>query len=369
MFELRSANSPEERHGSAYDFGTHCGESRVGVTRRSALRFLAFAPLLALLCTHALALDRHRTIGQFSHTAWTVREGAQILALLQSMPMKVVSQFLQPLILSRTVWFMLLCAAIPSLLLWVVFALRLRQVTGQLRARLAERERIARELHDTLLQSIHGLILRFQTATERLPVDEPVRLLLEEALGESDRVLADGRDLVLELKVSSTQASELPKALAVVGEALKEDHPAAFRVVVCGEPRELQAVVRDEAYRIGREALTNAFQHSKAAQIEVEIAYNLAELRIGILDDGCGIDTSILKHGHRSGQWGLPGIRERAQKVGAHFDVWTRPGGGTEVELRVPAAIAYRSVADVSRWQWLRRLVTGALILRPPPRT
>lgn len=361
--------------------GTHRGESRAGATRQLAcVCSLALAPLVALLCTQAFALDRNRAIDQFHHTAWTVREGVpgQIFALPpQSMPIHddgVWSEagwaldFLPPLTFSRTVWFMLLCVAAASSLLWVVFALRLRQLTGQLRARLAERERIARELHDTLLQSIHGLILRFQIATERLPVDEPARMLLEEALSESDRVLAEWRDLVLDLKVSSTQASELPHALAVVGEVLKEDHPAAFRVVVYGEPRELHAVVRDEAYRIGREALTNAFQHSKAARIEVEIAYNLAELRIGILDDGCGIDTNILKHGHRSGQWGLPGIRQRAQKVGAHFDVWTRPGGGTEVELRIPAAIAYPSVADVSRWQWLRRLVTGALIVQPPPR-
>jgi len=358
------------------------GESRAGVIKRSAfVRSRVLATLVALLYTHAFALDGHRTIGHFSQSAWTIHEGVpgQILERPPlSTPMRddgVWSEarwaldFLQPLTSSRTVWFLLLCVAATSLLLWAVFALRQRRVTAQLRARLTERERIARDLHDTLLQSIHGLILRFQIATERLPVDEPARLLLEEALSESDRVLAEGRDLVLDLKVSSTQASELPQALAVVGEALKEDHPAAFRVVVCGKPRELHAVARDEAYRIGREALTNAFQHSKAARIEVEIAYNLAELRIGILDDGCGIDTNILKQGQRSGQWGLPAIRERAQKVGAHFDVWTRPGGGTEVELRIPAAIAYRSVVDVSRWPWLRRLVTGALILRPPPRT
>lgn len=130
--------------------------------------------------------------------------------------------------------------------------------------------------------------------------------MLEEALGESDRVLAEGRDLVLDLRISSTEASELPRAMAIVGEALKEDHRADFRVVVYGEPRELHAAVRTEAYRIGREALSNAFQHSKAARIEVEIAYNLAELRIGILDDGCGIDTNILKQGYQSGHWGCP---------------------------------------------------------------
>jgi signal transduction histidine kinase len=357
---------------------THRGESRAGVASRPAfVRSLALGSLAAVLCMHAFALDRNRTIGQFYHTTRTVRERApsQVLGLApQSMPIKAVSQslwsykgFLQ-LTFFRTIWFMLLGVAAASLLLWLVFALRLRKVTGQLQARLAERERIARELHDTLLQSIHGLILRFQIATERLPVDEPARLLLEEALSESDRVLAEGRDLVLDLRVSSTQASELPHALAIVGEALKEDHPADFRVVVYGEPRELHAAVRAEAYRIGREALSNAFQHSKAARIEVEIAYNLAELRIGILDDGCGIDTNILKQGHQSGHWGLPAIRERAQTIGAQFDVWTRPGGGTEVELRIPAAIAYRSVGDFSRWQWLRGLVTGALIVRPPRR-
>ena len=150
---------------------------------------LALTPLVGLPCTPAFALDRDRTTSQFYHTAWTAREGAAGLSILFS------TAFF------HTVWFMLLCVIAASGVLWILFALRLRQLTRQLQARLAvqlaERERVARELHDALLQSMGGLILRFQTATERIPQNDPTRQMLEEALKQSDEVLAEGRELFL----------------------------------------------------------------------------------------------------------------------------------------------------------------------------
>ena len=112
-------------------------------------------------------------------------------------------------------------------------------------------------------------------------------------------------------------------------------------------------------YQIGREALVNAFRHSLAQKIETEITFARTELRLRVRDDGCGVDGEILGLGHPSGRWGLPGMYERARKIGAHLEVWSRPGLGTEVEVRVPASIAYCSSGKASRWQWLRRLATG----------
>ena len=314
----------------------------VSAIHRGVIKGLGLPPLLGLLCTQAFALDRDRTISQFYHTAWTVGEGAPFF---------------------RTVWFMLLCVMAAGGLVGLLFALRLRQLTRQLQARLAERlaerERIARELHDTLLQSMGGLILRFQTAAERIPQNDPTRQMLEEALKQSDKVLAEGRELLLGLRSSSSEANDLPEAFAAVGQELRQEHPADFCVVVNGDPRELHPVVHDEVYRIGREAIANCFQHANAKRCETEINYDPTQLRIAIRDDGRGVKQTILEAAHRSGGWGMPGMFERASKIGAHLEVWSRPGLGTEIEVRVPAVIAYRSTTNASRWQWLRRLATG----------
>jgi signal transduction histidine kinase len=315
----------------------------VSAIHRGVIKGLALAPLLGLLYTHAFGLDR--TISQFYHS------GAGAARVLPA------PAFFQ------TVWFMLSCVAGASGLVGLLFALRLRQLTRRFQARLAEqlaeRERIARELHDTLLQSVGGLILQFQTATERIPRDDPTRQMLEEALKQSDEVLAEGRERLLELRITSAEANELPQAFAAVGLELRRDHPSEFRVVVNGNPRELHPNVREELYRIGREAIANCFQHAQAERCETEINYDSSQLRIGIRDDGCGVEETILEAGDRSGRWGLTGMYERARKIGAHLEVWSRRGVGTEVEVRVPASIAYRSRGDVSRWQWLRRLATG----------
>jgi signal transduction histidine kinase len=319
----------------------------VSAIHRGAIKGLALAPLPGLLCTRAFALDR--TISQFYHTAWTVRVGA---------PGPLI-----PPTFFQTVWFMLLCVLAASGLLWLLLALRLRRLTRQLQARLAEqlaeRERIARELHDTLLQSVGGLILQFQTATERISRDDPTRQMLEEALKQSDEVLAEGRERLLELRIISAEANELPQALAAVGLELRRDHPSQFRVVVNGNPRKLHPNVREELYRIGREAIANCFQHAHAERCETEINYDSGQLRIGIRDDGCGVEETMIEASDRSGRWGLPGMYERARKIGAHLEVWSRRGVGTEVEVSVPASIAYRADGNVSRWQWLRRLATG----------
>lgn len=245
----------------------------------------------------------------------------------------------------QTRWFYGLCALACLMVLRLLYVLRIRQVTaqlhGRLEERLAERERIARELHDTLLQSVQGLVLRFRAAVSRLPQQEPARPALEKALDRADDVLIEGRDRVKYIRSSPSGDLDLPQAIAATGEELAAEQPARFRSTVEGAPRTLHPIVREEAMFIAREALTNAFRHSGARQIEAEVSYGHSELRVRIRDDGRGIDVDVVREGGREGHWGLLGMRERAKKIHATLTVWSRPGAGTEIDVHLPAHIAY----------------------------
>ena len=257
-----------------------------------------------------------------------------------SLPFTIAPAFYQ------TKWFYGLCALVCLAFLRLLYMVRIRQVSAQVRGRLeerlAERERIARDLHDTLLQSVQGLVLRLRAAVSRMPTQEPNRALMEQALERADEVLAEGRDRVKYLRLSSHD-TDLPQALAALGEELAIEQTAHFRSTVEGMPRDLHPIVREEATFIAREALINAFKHANAHQIEVEISFGEAELRTRIRDDGEGIHADLLQQGGREGHWGLLGMRERAKKIRATVTIWSKPGAGTEVDLRVPAHIAYRS--------------------------
>ena len=257
----------------------------------------------------------------------------------------------------QTGWFVALCLAAGGLALWWCVRVRIRQVTARMRAshadRTAERERIARELHDTLLQGTQGLILQFQAAANDIAEGNPTRDKLEKALDRADALMAEGRDRVMDLRVPADAMRDLPEAFAAAGSELAQGRSVAFRTVAEGTPRELVRHVQDEAYSIGREALINAFRHAEAQCIEVQLIHAQEGFRIRVRDDGRGIDPDALEAGSRPRHWGLPGMRERAQQIGAKLDIWSRPGAGTEIELRIPAAVAYRRPA--SSRGWLRR--------------
>jgi signal transduction histidine kinase/ligand-binding sensor domain-containing protein len=245
----------------------------------------------------------------------------------------------------QSLTFKLLCAALAAGMLALLYHLRLRMVMQQIKnrlyERLAERERIARDLHDTFFQAIQGLLLRFNTATSMLRSDEPARVILEDALRKSDDVMKEGRELVLDLRTGVSETSSLSESFAAAEEEFRRIGDAKYRVILSGETRELHPVVRQEAYSLGREALVNAFRHSHASNIEAELIYEPSELRLRFRDDGIGIDPCILREGSRTNHWGLPGMRERAQKIGARIDIWSHQGAGTEVEIRIPASVAY----------------------------
>ncbi|HEY6879231.1 MAG TPA: ATP-binding protein, partial [Polyangiales bacterium] len=176
-------------------------------------------------------------------------------------------------------------------------------------------------------------------------------------LDRADLILAEGRDAVLDLRDPDARISDLPESLTEVGNELAASNGPAFSTIVEGTPRPLSPIVRDEAYSIGREALINAFQHSQAAQIEVQLNYGQHSFTLQVRDDGKGIDATTLRTGQKAGHWGLTGMRERAREIGGKLDIWSGSRPGTEIQLQIPARIAYRpsDSVRVARWKFWRR--------------
>ena len=251
--------------------------------------------------------------------------------------------------LFQTRWFQVLCLAAFVTALAAIYQWRMLYLAHQFEirteTRIDERTRIARDLHDTLLQSFQGLLLKFHSVTYDLP-DRPAEAqkTLESAIEQARRAITDGRDAIQGLR-SRAIASDLAQAITVLGEEvgahLNRDHPTDFCVQVEGTPRDLAPLLQDDVYRIVGEALRNAFRHSHARRIEVEIRYDERQLRLRIRDDGKGIDPKFLSAGGRSGHFGLAGMHERAKLLGAKLAVWSELDSGAEVELTVPASKAY----------------------------
>jgi signal transduction histidine kinase/ligand-binding sensor domain-containing protein len=256
----------------------------------------------------------------------------------------------------QTTTFWVVAAVAGIVLLAGLYQLRLREAAARLNARLeerlAERERIARDLHDTLLQGFQGLILRFHNAMMSIPEREPARQLMESALDRADEVLAEGRDRVVNLHACFDEAGDLAKSLAQAGDEIANGSEVKVSVTAEGRAQTLDPTALDEIYCIGREAMVNAVRHSKGRSVEVEVDYAAWELRLRIRDDGRGIDPNILQSG-RAGHIGLAVMRERAERIGGQLDIISGPGAGTEIELKVPAAKAYRGILAESAWRRL----------------
>jgi signal transduction histidine kinase/ligand-binding sensor domain-containing protein len=250
----------------------------------------------------------------------------------------------------QTLWFETLCAIAGIGVLWLSYRLRLHYMTQRLNLRmeerLNERTRIARDLHDTLLQSFQGVLLKFHAVSFMLPHrPEDARATLEGAIEQASRAIIEGRDAVQGLRSSGLATKNLAEALGTVGAELvstKEgENRPDFKVRVQGSAVSLVPLVRDEIYRIAVEALRNAFRHALARYIEVDIHYEKRQIRLQVRDDGRGIDQKVLGEGQREGHHGLPGMYERAKLIGGAVAVWSEIDSGTEIELTVPASIAY----------------------------
>jgi len=220
-----------------------------------------------------------------------------------------------------------------------------QQFEMTLEARVEERTRIARELHDTLLQTLLGVLLQLKAVSQLLP-ERPMEAKedLGSAIEQAADAITEGRDAVQELRRSTVRSNDLALAIGTFGQDLRADStiaPPAFRVAVEGESRDLHPVFQDEVYKIAAEALRNAFRHAHARQVEVEIRYDDEQFRLRVRDDGKGIDPALLSGQAIEGHYGLQGMRERAALIGGQLRVWSELDAGTEVELRVTAATAY----------------------------
>lgn len=255
-----------------------------------------------------------------------------------------------------TAWFRILAISGILASLFYLYRFRVsalaRQFNIRLEERVGERVRIARELHDTLLQTIQGLMLRLQALYEMLPPGES-KDKLEKTMEIGDRAIIEGRSTVRDLR-STLVTARLATAIRALGDELGAGNYATFRLVLEGQPRDLNPIVRDELYRIAREALRNAFAHARAQHIEAEITYDDRLLRLRIRDDGDGIPQEILEAG-RSGHFGLAGIRERARQIGSKLTISSAAGDGTEIELIIAGSIVYSKPSGGSRFARFRR--------------
>jgi signal transduction histidine kinase len=261
----------------------------------------------------------------------------------------------------QTRWFRALCAAMAAFVIVALYRLRMYHLTRQLnlrfQERLAERTRIAQELHDTLLQGFVSASMQLDVAEDQLPEDSPTKPVLRRVLQLMGRVTEEGRSALRGLRTADHDSRDLELAFSRMRQELAIDDNIGYRVIANSDRRPLRPAIRDEVYRIGREALVNAFRHAKPNTVEVEVEYASRYLRIMVRDDGCGIDPHVLNAG-RQGHWGLPGMRERSERIGATLRLRSRIGAGTEVELTVPSAVAFESQSHrpVSHWfTWLNR--------------
>lgn len=286
---------------------------------------------------------RFRVIASNSEGVWNSSEAA--------VSIEIVPAFWQ------TQWFKFAAVAGCGLMVIAVYQLRLRRVTTRLNLRfeerLAERTRIAQDLHDTLLQGFLSASMQVHAATDRLPDDSAVKPALTRAVQLMRQVIQEGRNTLRGLRSRDPGSADLARAFLQVPQELGSEETsgkgAAFRVIVDGQQQPLRPLLRDEAYRIGREALINAFRHSHANHIEIELNYTSGRFRVFVRDDGSGIDPKTLQTG-RDGHWGLSGMSERAERIGARLHVLSRASAGTEVELDVPGKVAFEVRPGLIGW-------------------
>jgi ligand-binding sensor domain-containing protein/signal transduction histidine kinase len=259
----------------------------------------------------------------------------------------------------ETWWFRLAVLGVCAMCVFLFYRLRMqvfaKQMNVRFEERLAERTRIAQELHDTLLQGFLSASMQLHVIVDQLPPDSPTQPALNRVLGLIGRVIDEGRNAVRGLRTSDHDALDFGEAFSRIKSEFPNQDAIAFRVVVEGTPLALHPMIRDEIYRIGHEALTNSFRHSHAESIEAELEYRAEGLRLIVRDNGNGFNPHALEKKSEN-HWGLTGMRERAKRIGATFRVLSRESAGTEVDLWVPGHIAFQSPTRGRRAGWFATL-------------
>ncbi|WP_343730484.1 two-component regulator propeller domain-containing protein [Duganella sp.] len=258
---------------------------------------------------------------------------------------------------TQTVWFYLLCAGAAAGLAYGLYLMRLRQLVRRLNAvlgaRLLERERIARALHDSLLQSVQALVLRFGALGKSLPPDSPARQQLDALLYEADGVIVEGRNAVMGLRLASVHGGDIALAFKRLVERMQAEHQQLIAFNTRGTQRRLDPLAWEEVYHLGAEAVLNACRHSGASRIVMELDFGLQSFALTVRDNGKGLSEDILRDGQRDGHWGLVGMHERAAALHGTLLLTPAQPHGLELQLTVPAARAYDSRHKPS---WRRRV-------------
>jgi signal transduction histidine kinase/ligand-binding sensor domain-containing protein len=256
----------------------------------------------------------------------------------------------------QTAWFRICLVLAAGGMLGLFYVVRMHRLAAAMQARFEERlevrEKIARDLHDTLLQGIYSASLHFDLANNRLPRDSPATPALQRGLDLLRQVSQEGRNALRSLRSPQTSTDGLEQAISLLPREFALPENIDFLVTTDGQRKALRPLIRDEAYLIAREAVINAFRHSQATRIEVEVDYASRNFCIFVRDDGCGIDSQLLKIG-REGHWGLAGMRERAEKIGGKLEVTSRVNAGTEVQLSVPGSLAFQNFSARGLWNWV----------------
>ncbi|HXO60797.1 MAG TPA: two-component regulator propeller domain-containing protein [Candidatus Acidoferrales bacterium] len=264
----------------------------------------------------------------------------------------------------QTWWFRIAGALVAVFAMLLFFRLRLLRIKKQMNMRfeerLAERTRIAQELHDTLLQGFLSASMQLHVADDQLAPESPAKPFVGRVLELMARVIDEGRNAVRGLRLPDARSENLEQAFSALPQELELARGSTFRVFAEGEARALRPIIRESVYRIGREAVINAFRHSRASKIEVELQYLPKYLRLLIRDNGVGIDQEVVRSG-LDGHWGLSGMRERAEEINAKLRVLSSHSAGTEIELSVPSRIAFESRYTNNRWRWLSKLRSPTL--------
>jgi signal transduction histidine kinase/ligand-binding sensor domain-containing protein len=246
----------------------------------------------------------------------------------------------------QMIWFRMLCFVVGVLLLWAIYRLRLHRIAGTMKARfderLAERTRIARELHDTFLQTIQGSKLVADDALSATTDPSHMRQAMEKLSTWLARATEEGRAALNSLRTSATEVNDLAGGFRRALEECRIHSPMEVSLQASGQIQEMHPIVRDEVYRIGYEAIRNACVHSQATQLRVELSY-AQDLSLRIHDNGVGIDPDIVRRG-KPGHFGLQSMRERTARIMGKFSVESSAGFGTVITLIVPGGIIYRTV-------------------------
>jgi len=245
----------------------------------------------------------------------------------------------------RPEFLLIFTATVLALLFWM-FRVYTRREKIALRTRLEERfqerERIARELHDTLLQSVQGMMLSLQAVADTLPWDSRARYSMERALDRAEQVIAEGRDRITGLRGQIVPSEDLVAAFQTLPlEAGEAADSAIYRVSNIGQPTALRSAVRDAFYQVGREAVLNALRHAQATQIAVTFTYRPQRFEMLVADDGVGIDPVYQRMRGRPRHGGLRGMYERAERIEATLSIVSDAGKGTRVSLSLPGTVAY----------------------------